>query len=293
MPNQVTATIEQRDLLAIDKVIYQAPQEELVARQVFNVKTDVDPGAENYGYNVMTRSGVAKIIANGADDLPLVDADLERFFQPIFSVAAGIRYSVQELRQAKMTGQPIDSVKAETARRAISEKENSMAFVGDAKHKLKGVVNADGIHVINAAKKFAEMTSAEIVDEVRKARSKIVAIPGMRTARLKLMVASQPYEELERRYSDYDSRAIKSVIQGNGWFESIMPVYDLDGAGASDSDCLIIMDTTPITCELLLPMDITRFEEEWKFPNWKVPFEERCGGALIRRPYGIVRVDGI
>ena len=27
--------------------------------------------------------------------------------------------------------------------------------------------------------------------------------------------------------------------------------------------------------------------------NWKVPFEERCGGALIRTPYAIVRVDGI
>lgn len=293
MANQVTATIEQRDLLEIDKVIYQAPQEELVARQVFNLKTDVDPGAEAYGYNVMTRSGAAKIIANGADDLPLVDSDLERFQQPIFSVADGIRYSVQELRQAQRMGQSVDSTKAETARRAIAEKENSMVFVGDAKHKLKGVVNADGIQVINAAKKFAEMTSAEIVDEIRKARSKIVIIPGMRTARLKLMLASPAYEELERRYSDYDSRSIKAVIQGNGWFESIVPVYDLDGAGATGSDCMIIMDTAPITCQILLPMEITRHPEEWKFPNWTVPFEERCGGALIRRPYGIVRVDGI
>ena len=72
MGNDVTATLEARDLQEIDKVIYQAPQEELVARTMFNVKTDINPGAETYAYNVMTRSGAAKIIANGADDLPLV-----------------------------------------------------------------------------------------------------------------------------------------------------------------------------------------------------------------------------
>src|SRR5699024_3416762 len=195
--------------------------------------------------------------------------------------------------QASMAGQPVDSTKAEIARRAIAEKENSMIFVGDKKVGLKGVANADGIQVVNAPKTFATMTSEEIVETIRKARSKITTIPGMRTSRLKLLVASQPYEELDRRYGEYDARSIKTIIQGNGWFDQIIPVYDLDGAGESGSDSLIIMDTAPSTCEILLPMDITRFEEEWAYPNWKVPFEERCGGALIRRPYGIVRVDGI
>lgn len=293
MPSQVTATLEARDLQAIDKVIYEAPKEELVARQIFNIKTDVHPGAETYGYNVMTRSGAAKIIANGADDLPLVDTDLKRFQQPIYSIAAGIKFSVQEIRQAQLTGQSVDATKSETARRAIAEKENSFIFTGDAKVDVKGVVNADGIQVINSAKTWANSTSDEIVEDVRKARAKITTIPGYRTASLKMLVPSQQYEELNRRYSDYDSRTILKVIEGNSWFESITPVYDLDGAGTGGTDCLIIMDTRSSTCEILLPMDIQRFEQEWAYPNWKVPFEERCGGALIRTPYAILRVDGI
>ena len=275
----VTAKLEARDLEAIDKVIYQAPQEELVARRLFNLKTDIHPGAETYGYYVMTRSGAAKIIANGADDLPLVDTDLKRYQQPIYSIGAGIRYSVTELRQAQMVGQSADASKAEIARRAIAEKENSIIFNGDASVDLKGVVNAQGIQVINADKTFALMTAEEITETFRKARAKIVTIPGMRTSALKCLVEPNAYEELSRRYGDNEPRTILKVIEDNKWFSEIVPVYDLAGVGTAESNSFIIMDTSPSTCEILLPMDITRHEEEYAFPNYKVPFEERCGGA--------------
>ncbi|HFZ4929652.1 TPA: DUF2184 domain-containing protein [Enterococcus faecalis] len=293
MGNDVTATLEARDLQAIDKVIYQAPQEELVARTMFNVKTDINPGAETYGYYVMTRSGAAKIIANGADDLPLVDIDMKRYQSPIFTIAAGVRYSRQEIRQAQMMGTSIDATKAEVARRTIAEKENSFVFVGDPKVNHKGVANAEGIQVINSAKTWKTMTSDEIVEQLRTSRAKITIIPGFKSANLKLMIAPEQFEELNRRYSDYDSRSIMKVLQENGWFSSIEQVYDLKGVGTNKTDSFIIMDTKPSTCEILIPEDIVRLEVEWAYPNWKVPFEERCGGALIRTSYAIVRVDGI
>ncbi|WP_240394373.1 hypothetical protein [Carnobacterium maltaromaticum] len=47
MSNQPTATLEARDLQAIDKVLYEAPKEELVARLIFNIKTDIHPGQKH------------------------------------------------------------------------------------------------------------------------------------------------------------------------------------------------------------------------------------------------------
>ncbi|EGT1408848.1 major capsid protein, partial [Listeria monocytogenes] len=38
MPGKITATIEERDLQAIDNVIYEPKQEELTARSVFPQK---------------------------------------------------------------------------------------------------------------------------------------------------------------------------------------------------------------------------------------------------------------
>ena len=293
MPNHITAMLEARDLEAIDKTVYEAPQEELVARSIFNIKTDVHPGAETYGYYVMTRTGAAKIIANGADDIPLVDTDLTRHHQPIYSIVDAITYTVQDIRQAQMTGQSVDTTKVAVARRAIAEKENSIIFVGDEKVNLKGVVNAEGIQVENASKTFAASTPKEIVDLLRVAKGKITTIPGYRHASLDLLLPPKQYELLDQRYSEYDSRTVLEVLKGHGWFNSIEPVSDLEKQGTSNTDCFIIMDTTPLTCEILITMDITRHQEEYASMKWKVPFEERCGGAVIKAPYAIVRMDGI
>lgn len=300
MPDNITATLEARDLQAIDSVLYEAPREELVARSILNVKTDIHPGAETYAYNVLTRSGAAKILANGADDVPLVDTDLKRHVLFIYSIAAAFRYSVQEIREAQLTNTSIDATKAETARRAISEKENNLAFVGSEAYNIMGIANATGIQVVNAltngaagSTKFRDKTSDQVVEEIRKAKAKITTLPGFGAAQLVLALPPDQYEELNRRYSDYDARTIRKVIEENGWFKAIVRVPDLKGVGTENSDAMIIMDQSKSTSELILPMDITRHPEEYTFPNYKVPLEERFGGVALRAPHAVVRVDGI
>lgn len=288
------------DLEAMDNTLYEPKYEELTARQVLDLKTDIPAGAETFGYNVMTRSGVAKIMGNNADDLPLVDGDLKREFQRIHTIAVGFTYSVQEMRAAQMTNTPVDTTKAAVARRAIAEKENKLAWVGDAKYGIKGVANATGIQSESVAAgastdtEWAGKTSAEILEDVRKARAKITVLPGHgSSSNLYLLVPAEQYEELNRRYSDYDSRSIMKVIEENNWFSKIVRVPDLKGIGTAGSDSFIVMDASPEVIQLVLPMDITRLEEEWKYPKWKVPVEERCGGVVVRYPMAIMRGDGI
>lgn len=301
MAGEVMATLEARDLQAIDNILYEAPKEELVARSILNVKTDVHPGAEFYGYNVLTRSGSAKIIANGADDIPMVDTDMTRHIVTIYSIATSFRVSIQEQRAAQLTNSPIDATKAETARRAISEKENNISFIGDKKFNIMGIANATGIQISNAAAngtgsstKWSAKTSEQIIEDVRLAKKKITVLPGYGGAVLVLALPPDQYEELNRRYSDFDSRTIRKVLEENSWFASgIKRVADLTGVGTSSTDAMIIMDTAKSTAELLLPMDITRHKEEYKFPNTKVPLEERFGGVILRAPQAVIRVDGI
>ena len=84
------------------------------------------------------------------------------------------------------------------------------------------------------------------------------------------MIAPEQFEELNRRYSDYDSRSIMKVLQENGWFSSIEQVYDLKGVGTTKP----ILSSSWILShqlEILIPEDIVRLEVEWAYPNWKVP----------------------
>jgi hypothetical protein len=289
--------IRPEDLEAIDRVVYEPKKEELIGRTLFNLKTDVPSGAEVYGYDVITRSGSAKVLAPGADDIPLVDADKRRHKMDIFSIAAAIRYSIQELRNAQMAGITVDSTKAEIARRAIAEKENRIIWHGDADHNIPGVVNAEGIQTVavdagaSGKTEWKDKTGKEIVADVRKARNLINRLPGHTANTLILTPAGM--EMLEMEYNANTDKTVLEYIRSQNWFTNIVATSDLEGQGTNGTDCFLVLDNSPSVIQILLTMDIFRHETEYKFPNYKVPFEERLGGAIVRYPMAIVRGDGI
>ena len=290
------------DLEAIDRTVYQPKYEELTARRILNLKTDVDPGAETYAYNVMTRSGVAKILANNADDVPLVDLDMRREFQRIYSIVTGFRYTVQEQRAASLTGMAVDTAKAGVARRAVAEKENRLAWIGDADFGIKGLINATGIQTENVpnngetspSTEWSAKTGEQMLEDVRIIRAHITVLPGHGdSGNLILGVPPEQYEILSKRYSDYDPRTILEVIRSRNWFRDIVRAPELRGVGTGGTDSLLVFDSSREVVELLLPMDLYRHDPEWKFPAWKFAVEERCGGCIIRYPMAIARGDGI
>lgn len=292
------ALIRPQDLNAIDNTIYEINKEELKARTIFNVKSDVPEGAETYSYDVIKRSGAAKVLAPGADDIPLVDADMERHTEQIYSISAGFRLSVQELRQAQMSGQPVETTKAATARRAISEKENKIAWKGDAKHNILGVTNAEGIQTMavqnneaGSSSSWKDKTGREIVADLRKARAAVNKLPG-HTADT-LIVTPDAMEELEKEYNQYTGQTVLGYLRSQSWFSRIDFTSDLEKVGDGDTDSFLVFDSSPNVVQLLIPMDIKRHPEEYKFPNYKVPLEERTGGVIVRYPMAIVRGDGI
>lgn len=292
------ALIRPIDLEAIDTRLYEAKKEELKARSIFNVKTDVPEGAETYSYDVITRSGAAKILAPGADDIPLVDADMERHTEDIYSIAAAFRVSVQELRQAQMAGRPVEATKADTARKAIAEKENRLVWIGDATHNILGVTNAAGIQTIaldnnqaGTSTNWKNKTGKEIVADLRKARTTVNRLPG-HTANT-LVVTPDGMEELEKEYNEFTTQTVLQYLRSQNWFTTIEFTSDLEKRGDANTDCFLVFDNSPDVVEILIPMDIRRHPEEYKFPNYKVPLEERTGGAIVRYPMAIVRGDGI
>lgn len=292
MPQDL-ATIERRDLIAMEKTVLEAPHEELVGRSLFQTIGGVNPGAETYGYSLMTRYGAAKVIANGADDLPVVDEDIETTFQPIYTIAAGIHYSYHEILAAQMAGRQLQTDKAVTVRRALAEKENDIIFNGESKVGIKGLTNLEGIQAMNSDYTFDKATGAQMQEVLRRAKSLITQIAGYQGARLKVVLPPAQFESLNSRYSDYDSRTVLEVIKASGWFASIETTSNLTGKGLNNTDCAMIFDSTPETAGFLLPRDVTQYPQENKYPNIVVPYDERTGGIVCKTPYAMVKLSGI
>lgn len=292
------ALIRPQDLNAIDKRIYEPHASELKARSIFTLKTDIPAGAKTYSYDVMTRSGAAKILAPGATDVPLVDADLTEETVKIYSIAAAFNISVQEVREAQMAGRPIDVTKADTVRKAIAEKENQIAFSGDAKHGIKGLTDSIGIQVYatpqNEAKtstKWKDKTGKEIVADIRKAKNMINKLNGHEADTL--LLTPDSFEELEKTFNEFTQQSALEYIKSQNWFKRIETINDLKGKGLADTDCFVVLDSSPDVIQLGIPLDIMRHPQEYAFPNTKVPFEERTTGLIIRYPMAICRADGI
>lgn len=291
--------ITPQDINAIDARIYEPNESELKARKVFAVKSDIPSGAETYSYDVITRSGVAKILAPGASDVPLVDTDMERHTVNIYSIAAAFNISVQEVRQAQMSGRPIEVTKADTVRKAIAQKENQLAFNGEEKYKIKGITNATGVQVYavpqNAAgtsTKWKDKTGEEIINDLIDAKGKVDKLPGHEADTLLLTTEAKLLLQ-KKVFNDFTKQTAIQYLQSENFFKTIETVEDLAGKGLANSNCFVVLDSSPSVVELGIPMDITRHPQEYKFPNTKVPFEERLAGLIIRYPMAIVRADGI
>lgn len=296
---RMDALIRPQDLNAIDKRVYEPHASELKARSIFSLKTDIPAGAKTYSYDVMTRSGAAKILAPGATDVPLVDADLTEETVKIYSIAAAFNISVQEVREAQMAGRQIDVTKADTVRKAIAEKENKIAFSGDKEYGIKGLTDAVGIQIYavpqneaGTSTKWADKTGEEIIDDIIEAKSKVDSLNGHEADTLLLTVDGK--KQLQKKvYNEFTKQTALQYIQSENMFTRIETINDLKGKGLADTDCFIVLDSSPDVVQLGIPLDIMRHPQEYAFPNTKVPFEERTTGLIIRYPMAICRADGI
>ncbi|GLC88250.1 DUF2184 domain-containing protein [Lysinibacillus piscis] len=293
------AVIRPQDLNAIDKRVYEPHTSELKARSIFALKTDIPAGAKTYSYDVLTRSGAAKILAPGATDVPLVDADLKEETIKIYSIAAAFNISVQEVREAQMAGRAIDVTKADTVRKAIAEKENQIAFSGDKTHGIKGLTDAVGIQVYavpqngaGTSTKWADKTGEEIIDDIIEAKSKVDLLNGHEADTL--LLTPDAKKQLQKKvFNEFTKQTALQYIQSEGLFQRIETINDFKGKGLAGTDCFVVLDSSPDVVELGIPLDVMRHPEEYAFPNTKVPFEERTTGLIIRYPMAICRVDGI
>ena len=87
-------------------------------------------------YKTYDTVGMAKVIANYADDLPRADVAGTEHTVRVKSIGASYGYNVQELKASAGLGTNLPTRKGEAARRSIEVKLNQIAMTGDAAYNL-------------------------------------------------------------------------------------------------------------------------------------------------------------
>lgn len=308
------AFLRKEDLLAIENILYEPIEKELTARQFLRVNASFPAFAQEIGYEWYKPEGSAKILAAGASakDIPFVGEDGGRETQKVYEIATGIRYSKAErmAMEAKRTfgkgpSFNLDTVRISTARRYIAEKENKIAFVGDANFGIKGLLNFPGVQSASVAegkagtnkKLWENKTPQEILKDL---------LAGRTAARHKrlfsanvLLIAANAYNQLLKPYSELSDKTVLDWLRGQNdfRFDTIIECEELDkeyNGIAGSLDCFCICDNRPEVLELAVVEDITLGEPVYDILGTaEMTVTERIGGIILRHPSSVFIGTGI
>ena len=289
-----------RQLEAIKAQTYDVKRANLNALQLMPVSTDVPEGATTITYRQYDTVGMAKVIANYANDLPRADVTGKEFTSNIRSIGNAFGYNTQEIRSAIFAGVNLPARKAMAATRAHQEKINALAFTGDADHGLPGLISNTNVPEVTlladgtgTSKTFASKTADKIVRDVNSLINKIISqSKGVHRATEVWMPVEQYALIATTQNSTASDTTILAFLQQVHPGVTFRQVVELDGAGAVGADRMYAIENSRDNWAIEIPMMMKMYSPQQKGLEFEVPVESRFGGVIIEYPLALVFADG-
>lgn len=292
----------QRELEFVKSKSYDVQYPELKARSLIPVSFEAGPGAETITYEQYDQVGMAKIVSSYADDLPRADIKGKEFTSRVRSLADSYGYNIQEIRAAKMAGKPLEQRKSNAAKRAMMQKEDAIAALGDAGHGLLGLVNhpnissttlpADGT---GASTLWANKTPVQILRDLNKVANFIVENTKEVEMPNTLLMPVEKYNYISSTPigDNADKTILKFFLENSSYIKEVIPWNKLKAAGAGGLDRMIAYDKNPEKLTLEIPQDFEQLDVEQRGLEFLVPCHSRCGGVIIYYPLSVAYADGL
>ena len=294
----------ERQLESIESTLYKTKQKELKYRLHIPVSNRDNPGANTITYRVMTQVGMAKIISNNARDLPRSDAFMEEFTAKVKTIATSFGFDTQEVRAAIFNNMALETIKDDSARRAVREQESTLAWSGNTQHNMIGLIGHPNVTELAApagvstTTPWSTKTPDEIIVDISAMVTKVRSqSKGTQNAN-RLLLPIDQYNLIATipRSVQSDTTILKFVL-GEAAFGLDMIDWipdELDNAFTSGSeDGAICYEHDPEVLEQRIPLEMQILPVQRKGLEFEFPVEARNGGVVVRYPLGIVFMSGI
>ena len=291
----------QRELEHLKAKTYDIIKAPLKAFELIPVSQEAGPGAEAIVYEQYDHTGLAKVIANYADDLPRVNVKGKEFVTKIKSIGNSYGYSIQEIRAAQLAGKSLSERLAVAAARAQREEWNRIAFYGDAQHGLNGWINAANVPAgavagtgTAGATTFVSKTPQLIVDDINKLLNSIVDLTnGAEEPNTLVMPIKQFTQIASEHFSPGTDTTILEFLKRVHPTVTFTFANELKGAFPGSTDGMIAYRRDPETMTLEMPVMFEQFEPQERGMEIIVPCHSRIGGVIVYYPLSQARAYGI
>lgn len=270
---------------------YEEAYPETNALALFPVTTEIAPTTRVFEYHIFDGVTMAKIIADYADDLPLVDANAALETGRVFRFGNAWQISLDEIKTGAALGSSLSDRKAALAREGHESLINELVFVGSAAHKIVSVFNHPNITKVTSATGAwadSEKASEELqglidkMEELTKGKHKVTDIvipPSQRK------VLSKRMPETTMSYLQWFQE------QNNGiTISSISELEDIDGAGTK---AILAYEKNPLNMSIEIPEAFNMLPMQPKDLHFKVPCTSKATGLIVYRPLSMIMLTGV
>lgn len=290
-----------RQLEYVKAQTYDIKKVNLNAMTVIPVDTSVSEGATTHTYRQYDTVGMAKVIANYANDLPRADVVGKEFTFPIRSIGNAYGYSTQEIRSALFAGVNLNARKAAAAARAQMEKVNQLAWFGDADHGIPGFftnANIPSVTILNdgtgSSKAFSTKTPDKIVRDINQVINKvIVQSKGVHRVNEVWLPIEQYALIATTQNSTASDTTILSFLQSVHPGVTFRSLVELDDAGGAGVDRIYALENSADNWQLNLPMMLRAYSPQQQGLEFVVPMESRFAGVTVEYPLSMSFADGV
>lgn len=288
-----------RELEQVKARTYDVLYPELRARMFVPASQEpADSGAETITYRQFDRFGMAKVIANYADDLPRVDVAGKEFSVPVKSVGDSFGYNLQEIRASSRVNRNLPQRKANAAREVIEEKLDEMIALGDSVTGIVGFLNNANVPQASvvggtwAAKAAADPD--DILFDLNDAVSDMLALTKGREMPDSVIVPVEQYAiAAQTRLVDRDRTVLEHFLASNPWIRNFDHWYRLAGAGAGATNRMVVYKRSPDKLFYEIPQEFEMLSVQERGLEFVVPCHARSGGVIIPYPLSVSFRDGI
>lgn len=304
-----------RELESVKSKTYDTIRAPLKAFELIPVDNSAGSGAETIVYYQYDSTGIARIIANYADDLPRADVKGKEFIARIRSIGNSYGYSLQEIRAAQFAGKSLDQRKSDAAVTAQRELWNKIAFYGDETHGLQGwltnpnipsnSVAADGAGGGGSSTLWVNKTPAQILRDLNTLVNGIVGLTNgaekpdtvvMPIAQYTLLATTQFSAGTDTTILDYflkNSPFVKTVEWANELKNANRDAIMGAGNDPFVGDIMIAYQKSSDKLTFEMPQPFEQLPAQERGLEFVVPCHSRVGGTLVYYPLSMSIGEGI
>jgi hypothetical protein len=255
--------------------------------------SDAPEWAETITYYQFDTVGIAKVIANYADDLPRADVSRVEKTISVKTLGSSYGYNVNELSTSVALGTNLPERKATAARRAIDIKENTIAMVGDSEYGLYGLLNHPNIGETTITGGWTASTPAATILADLQAIVTAVRVQSKgvhRVNRLALATADYSLITTMPRSDNTDTTVAKFFLDNNPGVV-LEEVYELTAAGDGGGNLIIAGEFSEENMWLERPMAFNQLPAQERNLELVVNCMSRIAGVSVPYPLAFTKAE--